>query len=124
MADAAAQSPVFGLDMLEVLRSARVSLNVVDHKEAANWRLFEVTGVGSCLLTSYRDNMAEMFEPDVEAVLYRSPAECRERARWLLDHPNDAERIAQAGHRRTLRDHTYASRAALVDEALKEYVNT
>ncbi|MEO7082850.1 MAG: glycosyltransferase [Gemmatimonadaceae bacterium] len=113
--------PVFGVDMLEALRSARVCLNVVDHKEAANWRLFEVTGVGSCLLTSYRDNMSELFEPDTEAVLYKSPAECRERARWLLDHPADAERIAAAGHQRTLRDHTYAKRAAILDELFRKY---
>jgi spore maturation protein CgeB len=113
--------PVFSLEMLEVLRSARVCLNVVDHKEAANWRLFEATGVGTCLLTSYRDNMVEMFDPDTEVVLYKSPAECRERAQWLLAHPDDAERIAAAGQRRTLRDHTYAKRAAQFDELFIKY---
>ena len=112
--------PVFGIEMFELLRSARVCLNVVDHKEAANIRLYEATGVGTCLLTSYRPNMARLFVPDTEVVLFRSPDECWEKARWLIDHPEDAEQIARRGQERTLREYTYRTRAALVDRVIRD----
>lgn len=114
-----AQAPVFGLDMFRLLRNARACLNCVEHTEAANMRLFEATGVGTCLLTSHRDNLPSLFDVDTEVVTYRSPAEAREKARWLLEHPRDAESIAVAGQRRTLRDYTWTHRAALLDELVR-----
>ncbi|MCA0375893.1 MAG: glycosyltransferase [Gemmatimonadetes bacterium] len=116
---AAAQPPVFGLDMFRLLHGTRVTLNAVDHAEAANMRLFEATGAGSCLLTSHRENLASLFVPDAEVVTYRSPAEAREKAAWLMAHPDEAEAIAQAGQRRTLRDYTWTQRAAQLDALVR-----
>ena len=39
-------------------------------------RLFEATGSGACLVTDWKENLGELFEPDVEVVTYRSVAEC------------------------------------------------
>jgi spore maturation protein CgeB len=83
-------------------------------------RLFEATGVGTCLLTDRKSNLASLFEPDREVAVYGSPDECVERARWLLDHPRECREIALAGQRRTLRDHTFARRATVLDSILRE----
>lgn len=111
--------PVFGREMFQVLSEAKVSLNCVDFGEAANMRLFEATGVGSCLLTNHRDNLPELFSPDTEVVTYASPAECLEKAQWLLDHPRERADIASAGQRRTLRDHTFKHRAEALDALIR-----
>jgi spore maturation protein CgeB len=68
--------------------------------------------MGCLLLTDYKDNLHEMFEPDQEVVTYRDAAECVDKVRFYLDDRNrDArERIAAAGQRRTLREHTYGAR--------------
>jgi spore maturation protein CgeB len=103
---------IHGLDMFAVLQASDVSLN--SHGDAvpvaANMRLFESTGCGSCMLTDWKPNLADLFEPDREAVTFRSAGECAEKARWLLEHPGERRAIAAAGQRRTLKDHTFDNR--------------
>ncbi len=55
--------PRYGLAMFQLLKSAKVVVDCVGTAEAANMRLFEATGVGSCLLTSWRPNLGRIFEP-------------------------------------------------------------
>lgn len=115
--------PVFGLDMYQTLRNSKITLNThidVSPKSASNMRLFESTGVGTCLLTDWKENLTDIFEPEKEVVTYRSPAECIEKARWLLDHPAERRAIAEAGHYRTLTDHTFAQRAQQFDDFVKK----
>ena len=40
---------------------------------ANNMRLYEATGVGALLVTDWKENLGEMFEPGKEVVAYRSP---------------------------------------------------
>jgi len=82
-------------------------------------RLFEATGVGSCLVTDWRKNIRELFEPDREVVTYRSPEECVEKATWLLDHPRERLEIARAGQARALKDHTFVPRGAQLDAIVR-----
>lgn len=114
--------PVFGVEMFQVIADSLVTLNV--HAECAgemtgNIRLFEATGVGTCLLTDARDNITEFFEPNTEIVTFSSPAECVERAKWLLDNPRDALRIGKVGQAKTLSDHTYDHRAEIFDSLFR-----
>ena len=109
--------------MFRRLRDSRVALNThidISPVNASNMRLFEATGVGTCLLTDWKANLRELFEPDAEVVAYRDAEECVEKVRYLLDHEAERRRIAAAGQRRTLRDHTFASRAALIDAVIRE----
>lgn len=106
---------VYGMEMYRALKRSAVSLNShVDCAggEAVNLRLYEVTGVGTCLLTDAKSNLSQLFELDREVVAYNSPAECIEKAKWLLDHPSERRSIAAAGQARTLREHTLENRAA------------
>jgi spore maturation protein CgeB len=75
-------------------------------------RLYETTGVGTLLLTDWKQNLHEMFEPDTEVVAYRTSEECVQKIRYFLEHEDERARIAKAGQARTLRDHTYRSRMA------------
>jgi hypothetical protein len=120
-----ARPPIYGLKMLQQLRASKVVLNThidISPTSASNMRLFEATGVGTCLLTDWKANESELFEPDVEMVSYRSSEECIEKVRFLLEHEEERRRIALAGQRRTLSCHTFAQRAgqlhALVRRAL------
>jgi spore maturation protein CgeB len=117
--------PVFGMDMYRVLARSKISLNShtdISPRSASNMRMFEATGMGACLLTDWRSNLRELFEPDVELVTYRSAAECVDKVNWLLGHPEEITRIAEAGRRRTLRSHTYNHRAPLLDEIMRNHM--
>jgi spore maturation protein CgeB len=107
------RGPAWGLEMFQLLCESKV---VVNHHEAwadryaNNMRLFECTGVGSLLITDWKCNLSEMFEPGKEVVTYRTPEECAEAVKYYLEHEQEREEIARAGQKRTLRDHTYRHR--------------
>lgn len=102
----------WGLDMYRVLRDSRITVN--HHGSippfANNYRLYEATGVGTLLLTDWKENLPEMFEPEREVATYRTPGECAGRIAHYLAHPEEREAVARAGQARTLRDHTFARR--------------
>jgi glycosyltransferase involved in cell wall biosynthesis len=113
---------VFGDEMFQTLQDASLVFNVhLDGQtSSSNIRQFEVTGVGTCLLTDFKPDLPEIFIPDQEIVAYNTPEEAVEKARWLLEHPEERERIAQAGQQRTLRDHTFDKRAEELQALIKE----
>jgi hypothetical protein len=118
-----ARPGVFGLEMYRLLRRSQVTLNhhiALSAHSASNMRLFEATGVGACLLTDWKDNLAELFEPEQEVATYRSHAECVEKVQWLLRNPQARQAMAKAGQTRTLRCHTFAHRAPRLDEIIRQ----
>ena len=77
--------------------------------------------MGCLLVTDYKDNLHEMFEPEQQVVTYRDAAECADKVLFYLDDRNHAarDRIVAAGRKRTLNEHTYYARMkhlmALID---------
>jgi spore maturation protein CgeB len=113
---------VYGLEMFQTLRDSRVTFNNhidLSAASASNMRLFESTGVGTCLLTDRKPNLPSLFEPDREVVAYGSTEECVEKVRWLLEHEAEREEIARAGQARVLREHTFAHRAPRLDALIR-----
>lgn len=114
--------PLFGIEMFQQLRESRIVFNNhinISPVSASNMRLFETTGVGTCLITDWKENISDLFEPEKEILTYRSAEECAEKVGYLLKHKDEREKIAAAGHRRTLRDHTFESRAGRIDEIIR-----
>jgi spore maturation protein CgeB len=114
---------VYGLEMYQTLAYSKIALNIHADSSplyASNMRLFETTGIGTCLLTDWKDNLTELFEPDQEVVTYNSVDECVEKVKWLLENDQEREAIAKAGQARTLKDHTFEKRAIQLDEIIKE----
>ena len=108
-----AQNPVFGPDMYSLFSKSKIVLNMhlgMAGEYAGNMRLFEVTGVGSCLLTDNKKNIGDLFVPGREIVVYNDPEDCVEKIKWLLEHEDERNAIALAGNRRTLTDHTVEKR--------------
>jgi spore maturation protein CgeB len=117
-----ARPPLFGLAMFQRLRDSRATLNThidISADSASNMRLFEATGVGACLVTDWKENLPELFEPDAEVLTYRTAEECAEKVTYILAHEGQRRSIAAAGQRRTLRDHNFTHRAARIDEIIR-----
>ena len=114
-------TPLYGIEMFKALSKSKIGFNShggVAGEYAANIRLFEVTGVGSCLLTDNKKNITDFFEPDKEVVTYNSAYECVEKVNWLLTHPNELKQISLAGQKRTLKDHSFERRAESLNEII------
>ena len=72
------QGPAWGREMYTILSHSKIALN--HHGDvlpyANNGRLYEATVMGALLVTDWKENLAQMFEPGKEVVAYRSPEEC------------------------------------------------
>lgn len=104
---------VYGVEMLQLLRDAAVSVNVhpdLTVRFASNIRLFEAGGVGGCLLTDWKENMADFYADGTEVVLFKTPEEAVEKARYLLHHSEEARAIGRRAAVRTARAHTLVHR--------------
>ena len=115
--------PVIGIEMYKILSQSKVVFN--KHADAAsgnvgNMRMFEATGMGTCLLTDTGNNMSDLFEEGKEVVTYRTIDEAVEKVNYLLDHPHEAEQIAIAGQARTLKDHTIMNRCQQINEVIQK----
>lgn len=117
------RTPVFGMDMYQLFNDSKVVLNYhigVAGNFAGNMRMFEVTGVGSCLLTDNKSNMSDLFEVGSDVVVYDNKEDCIAKAKWLLENDDERKRIALAGQKRTLRFHTVENRCNLIIEIIKD----
>lgn len=115
----------WGIDMYRILHNSRISLNQhigIAESYANNCRLFEATGVGTLLITDWKVNLHEMFEPGKEVVAYRTPEECVELIQYYLEHDDEREAIARAGQQRTLKEHTYYNRMQELVDLVSKYL--
>lgn len=107
--DAKNRSPIFGIDMLRVLQASRIVFN--SHIDCAgdnsgNMRIFEGTGVGSCLVTEYASNISNLFKPGKEILIYQTQEELLEILQNMKKNESKINQIARAGQQRTLQNHS------------------
>ncbi|WFU43657.1 glycosyltransferase [Bradyrhizobium sp. CB82] len=111
------QGEVWGVEMYQALRASRITLNShIDQagREAGNMRLFEATGVGTFLLTDFKDNLHALFDPDREVAAWRSVDECSALIERYLRDDQARTAIAAAGQARTLATHTFRQRVGTI----------
>ena len=103
----------WGIEMYQILQNSKMVFNQhinIAASYANNMRLFEATGVGTLLITDWKENLHELFEPGKEVATYQTPEECVELVKYYLEHDEEREAIARAGQERTLKEHTYYHR--------------
>jgi spore maturation protein CgeB len=81
-------------------------------------RNFEVPGCGGFLLTERVPYLECYYALDEEVGVYDDTAALIERTRYWLGHPDERARVAEAGYRRTLAEHTYDDRFAEIFRVL------
>ena len=116
---------VWGLNMYRTLARSRITLNRhidVAENYASNMRLYEATGMGTCLVTDWKKNLHTLFEPGKEVVTYRSADELIEKVKYLLANDKERAKIAKAGQKRTLKEHNYHNRMKELLEILDDYI--
>jgi spore maturation protein CgeB len=117
------RGPVGSKDIDWVYRSSRVSLNFADsglkllgislaRSRQVKARTFEVPGAGGFLLTEESQSLAQYFSIGTEMITYHDDDEIAEKIRYFLNHPDERDVIARAGHQRVRRDHLYEARFA------------
>ena len=103
----------------QIYRNSMVNLNLhssVYHRgvnpdgDFVNPRTFEIAACGGFQLVDRRSHLPELLVPDEEVAVFEDEESCRKLVRHYQSHPAEREAMAQAGLRRTLRDHTIERR--------------
>lgn len=104
------------------MREAPICLNLVKGSLETSLilRHFEVTAVGGFLLTYWTPELPQCFEVGKECEAFRNERELLEKVRYYVAHPDERQAIAQAGQRRTLRDHLYSHRLRQLVDRLQQ----
>lgn len=89
----------------------------VSIRDDINMRIFETLSTGSFLLTNELPTLGELFQDGVHLVTYKDLDDAVEKARYYLEHDEEREKIANAGHEEFMAKHTISHR---VDVMLKE----
>ena len=116
---------LWGIDMYSTLQNSKIVFNAhIDMAEEyiGSTRMYEVTGIGSLLLSENGRNIKELFEPDKEIITYSSEEELLEKVKYYLDNEEKRKEIALAGQKRTLKEHTFEKRAVQLAEIFKKYL--
>jgi glycosyltransferase involved in cell wall biosynthesis len=112
----------WGLDMYKALASARVAVNRhIDAAEghANNMRLYEATAMGAALVTDAGTGLEEILVPGRETLAYTDLDDLVAKIEHALEDDQERRRIAAAGQRRTLEEHSFARRMAELTEVLE-----
>jgi spore maturation protein CgeB len=79
-------------------------------------RVFEAAGASACLITDHWTGISDFFDPGKEILVVQDGNDVVECLRRLT--PDHAREIGAAAYRRALEQHTYAHRAAQIDQVL------
>jgi spore maturation protein CgeB len=115
--------PVAAGEIPRIIRASVISLNFGDSGVVWNGllphrsrqikaRIFEVPGAGGFLLTEPAERLDEYYKPGEEMELFHNLEELVQKIEHYLAHPEQRDRIAHAGHARTVAAHSYDMRFA------------
>ena len=113
-------------DYVRAYAGASVAVNI--HREGnsnggtatgCNQRLFELAAIGIPQVVDNRADLPLAFDTGRELLTFDTGSELRLLVQQLIQDPTTAERLAQAGRRRALAEHTYMHRLGAVLGATK-----
>ncbi|HTO10289.1 MAG TPA: glycosyltransferase [Candidatus Binatia bacterium] len=109
---------VFGHAKLCVYSGSTVSLNPhhpMNDIVGVNTRAFELAAAGCCQVADDKDDLAALFKPGEEVLVYRDVGDLKRRLEACLARPDEARAIGANARRRALAEHTLRHR---IDEML------
>lgn len=105
---------------LDVYRQSKIVLNrhiKVAKGYSANFRMYEATGSGALLLTEESENLHHIFSSN-EVLSYSTSGEAIAKVKQVLSSLSSYQKVATAGHQRTLNEHTIELRGDRLAEWL------
>lgn len=114
--------------MIKVFNESRINLNFSDSPHEGfglqiKGRVFEIAMCGGFLLTEYTEGIEEYFEIGKEIVCFTSLDEAVEKIKYYLTHEDARRKIAEAGHIRALKDHTWRERLETIFNQIEQQIN-
>ena len=107
-------------DLSPLFCSSEINLNLTPWPKSCHHRVFQITASGAFTLTDWREDSFELFEPNEEVVYFKSMEELPELIDRFSRFTEERTRIATAGYRRFLSEHTVSHRMTELSAKLYE----
>ncbi|MBF6136757.1 glycosyltransferase [Nocardia otitidiscaviarum] len=118
---AAVGGPVYGEHFSAAVAGVTANLVLLnsDNRDTHTCRTFEIPAAGGLFVGQRTDEHADLLDDGTECFLFSDPAELREVLARCARHPDEAAKVAEAGHRRVVGGrHRYVDRAREIIDAL------
>lgn len=112
---------IFEKEPFKVWAQAKIGLNIMrGHKAGMTERIANIMLCGTCCLSDETQYLNEHFTDGEDIVLFnrKELQDLPKKILYLLEHDEERERIALAGKKRALREHTWRVRAEKLLELL------
>lgn len=96
--------------LLSSLSAVRNTLSSTKTREMVKFRQFEINTCGAFQLSYYAEGLEHYYEIGKEIAIYLDTDDLIEKIRYYLKHKDEREKIATAGYRRSLAEHTMEKR--------------
>ena len=112
----------------ELSSRAKINLNLVHELHAKTFatstaRIFELSALRCCIVSSPYDGLEKWFEPKKEILIANSTKEAIEIYQTLVDNPELRLKIGLAAEKRVKKDHTARNRVREVIDIIRKYQN-
>jgi|694.fasta_scaffold25466_4 hypothetical protein len=103
---------------------SQIEVNIVllnsENRDMHTCRSFEVPSAGGLVLAQKTLEHEHLFRDMISAALFESTEELMDKARYLIRHPQEADRIRELGYRSIINGgHTYRDRASQIVRELE-----
>jgi len=103
-----------GSKKARVFSGSAISLNPhhpLNDIRGTNSRTFDIAACRGFQLSDDKEDLRDLLKVNEEIVCFKTVDELKKLIDYYLSHPDERLQLAEAGHRRVLRDHTYDNRA-------------
>lgn len=100
--------------MPQIIKCSKINLNLTNRpiKSGIPLRVFDLMGCGGFVISNYQPEIAELFVPDKDIVLYDSIGDLLNKIGYYLEHDDERIAIAASGREKVKNYHTYDIRLA------------
>ena len=100
--------------------SSIINLNLTPWPRSCHHRVFQISASGAFVLSDWKDDAVKLYEPDSEVIYFKDMSEVPELIKYYLGANEERFKIARAGRKRFLSEHTVNHR---MYELSKNYMN-
>ncbi len=97
-------------DLSPLFCSSGINLNLTAWPKSCHHRVFQIAASEGFIITDWREDAVNLFEPDREVVYFKSLSELPDLIDRFKNMPEERARIAKAARQRFLNQHTVAHR--------------
>ncbi len=103
---------LYGLKQFKKLNQYSMVLNIHANNiyYSSNVRLFEATGVGSCLFTENSKNITDLFDVNDEIITFNDKEDLNDKINYFKNHPKDVKKIGLNAQKKIIKNHTFEKR--------------